>query len=185
VIKISNNTDTLKISSHDQSKCARIDENGCSFLYKGEFDCIINIEKVDHNILFGNEHCDVILMAGDKTIFIELKNTENTYKEPEITDIINTIAPKFNGTLHAFTSIEKIFNKNSDKNRKINYIFYVHKNTFDRLKKLGGLIKKQESKFIGRELKRLEFAAIKTCCENIYYDSDDTTIPLINRKKMK
>lgn len=183
MIKISNNTDTLKISSHVQSKCARIDENGCSFLYEGQLDYIINLEKMDNNILRGNKHCDVILMTGDKTIFIELKNTENTYKEPEITDILDTIAPKFDGTLHAFTSIENIFKKSSDKNRKINYIFYVHKNTFAKLKKLGYLIKRQAYKLNSRELKRLEFAAIKPCCENIYYDSGDTTIPLINRKK--
>jgi len=183
VIKISNNTDTLKISSYDQSKDAKIDENGCSFLYKGQLDCIINLEKVDDNILYGNKHCDVILMTGNKTIFIELKNTENTNKESKITDILNTLAPKFDGTLHAFNAMEKVFKKNSDKNRKINYIFYVHKNTFDKLKKLISLIKRQEYKLNSRELKRLEFVAIKPCCENIYYDSDDVTIPLINRKQ--
>ena len=66
VIKISDNsTKTIKISSDDKLKCAKIDENGCSFIYEGKLDLIINLEKLDDKILSSEKHCDVILMRDD------------------------------------------------------------------------------------------------------------------------
>jgi len=182
VIKISNSTDMLKISSDDKLKYAKIDENGCSFLYKGKLDLIVNIEKLNNKILCHKEHCDVILMADDQVFFIELKNTENTIDEKKITEIINTMPAKFDGTLVAFNCIKELFEINSNKNRKIHYIFYIHKNTFDILKKLGILIKEQKRKLIGMAKKGLEVALIKTCGEDTYNSNDNTTIALINKK---
>jgi len=57
---------------------------------------------------------------------------------------MDNLPEKFYGTLHAFNSIKKLFRINSNKNIKINYIFYIHKNTFDKLRKLENLMVKIE-----------------------------------------
>jgi len=183
VIKISISTDTLKISSCYQSEYAKIDENGCAFLYKGKLDFIINLEKVDDKILIKEKHCDVILMVDDQVFFIELKNTENTIEKEEITEIMDNLSKKFQGTFHAFNSIKKLFKINFNKNIKINYIFYIHKNTFDKLKKIESLMAKLKNpKLLGIANKDLEVALIKMCGKDIYPSDYNTTITLINKK---
>ncbi len=178
VIKISN--DGLLIGSRKDSNSVEICENKCGLVYKGPLNLIINVEKLDGKTYNNQKHCDSILINDEYIFFIELKYTKNTEKEEEISDIMESVRSKYDGTKKAFEEIKKLLNENCYKYKKIHYVIYIYKDTHAIIKKMEHLIKKQKNRFIGLASKEkyLEEVLIKKCGTDLYKSDDD--IPLIH-----
>ena len=176
MIKISN--DILSIGFSTDQNNVEICENNCGFTYKGVLNLIINVEKLDSKVYNNQKHCDAILINDKYIFFIELKYTKNTKKEEEISEIMKSVYSKYDGTKKAFEKIKKLLNENCYKYKNIHYVFYIYKDTYDIIKQMEHLIKKQRIKFgslVSKE-KCLEEVLIKKCGTDLYKSCDCISI---------